>query len=92
MSLTLKTLLASVFVFDAGDMGGNMKGEMRADKHEVDAACRRDAEEIGCGDNRVGNGLLRCMQEYKKSHREHRFSRECREAMKRMREEHKEMH
>lgn len=63
---------------------------IKADSQRINSACQKDAEESGCGGKVVGKGLLRCMHEYKESHKDHKFSEACRAAMKEMHEDRKE--
>lgn len=64
-----------------------MKAEFSADAQDVNNACRADAEVAGCGQEVVGGGLLKCMGNYKRVHREFRFSEGCRDAMKQMKQD-----
>ncbi len=45
--------------------GGEAKG---ADAQAVNAACSQDAAAAGCGAEKVGTGLLKCLHGYKKAH------------------------
>lgn len=63
--------------------------DMKADAQGIDAACSQDAATTGCGKDKVGTGLLKCMHAYKKSHKEFKFSQGCKTALKKMREDRK---
>lgn len=70
------TLCASVsFAADA---------TMEADKTAIDSACTADAGTAGCGSEKVGTGLLKCLHAYKKAHHDFKFSDSCKAAMKQM--------
>lgn len=60
-----------------------------ADAQAVDAACAQDAATAGCGSEKVGTGLLKCLHTYKKAHSEFKFSDSCKAAMKTMRKDKK---
>jgi hypothetical protein len=91
MSLTMRALLTAAILFAfAVNANAEKNTEMKADAQAIDAACKKDAADVGCGGKVVGKGLLRCMHEYKESHKDHKFSEDCREAMKKMKEERRE--
>lgn len=58
-----------------------------ADVQNVNNSCKADAATAGCGQEVVGKGLLNCLHNYKKAHRNYRFSDGCRDAMEHMRED-----
>jgi hypothetical protein len=91
MSVTMKSLLATVILFTfAINANAEKDPRMKADAQAIDAACKNDAAEVGCGGEVVGKGLLKCMHEYKESHKDHKFSGGCRDAMKKMKADKKE--
>jgi hypothetical protein len=55
-----------------------------ADAQAIDSACTADAATAGCGSEKVGTGLLKCMHAYKKAHADFKFSDGCKDAMKKM--------
>jgi hypothetical protein len=56
----------------------------------IDAACTAEASTAGCGDKKVGTGLLKCIHAYKREHRkEFKISDGCKDAMKKARSERK---
>jgi len=55
------------------------------DAEAVDSACTADAATAGCGSEKVGTGLLKCMHAYKKAHKDFKFSDGCKSAMQKMR-------
>jgi elongation factor P hydroxylase len=93
MSKTMKALLATaaLFAFSVSAYADNPKGEMKADAQEINAACKTDASNTGCGGEVVGKGLLKCMHAYKQAHKDYKFSEGCRDAMKKMKEDRQEM-
>ena len=55
---------------------------MSADAQAVDAACTADAATAGCGSDKVGTGLMKCLHAYKKAHKkDFKFSEGCKAAM-----------
>ena len=55
---------------------------MAADAQAVNAACQAEAATAGCGQEVVGKGLLKCMGNYRKAHKDFKFSDGCRDAVK----------
>lgn len=69
------TLISSV----AMAAGHEAKGP---DAQAIDSACTSDAATAGCGSEKVGTGLLKCLWGYKKEHKDFKFSDGCKTAMK----------
>ncbi len=90
MTKFTKTLLAAFLFTCAAGAHAEKNPEMKADAQAINSACGKDAETTGCGGKVVGKGLLKCMREYKQSHKEYKFSEGCRDAMKKMREDRQE--
>ena len=62
------------------------EGEAKAPEAQaVNAACAQDSAKAGCGNEKVGTGLLKCLKAYKQANKEYKFSEECKSAMKTMR-------
>ena len=59
-------------------------------KSEIDNACANDAKTANCGDKQVGSGLLKCLHEYKKDHKDFKLSPDCKTAIDKRREEQKQ--
>lgn len=51
------------------------------DNEAINAACSTESTTAGCGTEKVGTGLLKCLHSYKKSHPEFKFSDTCKTAM-----------
>jgi hypothetical protein len=64
---------------------------LKADRDAVNNACSADAQTAGCGSEVVGKGLLKCLHSYKKSHSEFKFSDSCKQSMKKLRSDKKEL-
>jgi hypothetical protein len=62
---------------------------MKADAQAVDSACTADAQTAGCGSEKVGTGLLKCLHAYKKAHHDFKFSDSCKASMKKMHQDRK---
>ncbi len=61
------------------------KEELKADREAVNGACAADAATAGCGDQKVGKGLLKCIHAYKKEHKkDFKISDGCKDAMKKL--------
>ena len=69
---------------------GEHKAQMEAQRNAVESACSAEATETGCTGMEVGKGLLKCMHEYKKAHKDFKFSDGCKEATKDLKHERKE--
>lgn len=81
--------LVSVLIMSLG-LSVVANADMKSDKEGVAAACTQDSATAGCGSEVVGKGLLKCLHEYKKAHKEYKFSEGCKSAMKTLRADHKE--
>ena len=57
------------------------KEAMGADAQAIDAACSTDVATAGCGSEKVGTGLMKCLHAYKKAHDDFKFSDGCHGAM-----------
>ena len=51
----------------------------------VNTACAQEGTTAGCGTEKVGTGLIKCIGAYKKGHKDFKASEGCREAMKKLR-------
>jgi hypothetical protein len=78
-------LIATLFVSTVVFAGESKKPDAQA----IDAACTQDAATAGCGTEKVGTGLLKCMHAYKKEHKDFKFSEGCKSAMVKAREDRK---
>lgn len=61
-----------------------------ADAQAVNAACTQEAATAGCGTEKVGTGLLKCIHAYKKAHSDFKPSDACKAAMKQLHHDRKE--
>lgn len=83
MKVLLATLIASVSFVAPSAFAAD--AAMKADAAAIDTACSTDAATAGCGSEKVGTGLLRCLHAYKKAHKaDFKFSDGCKAAMKTM--------
>ena len=83
--LIVLTMLSALSVAHAE--GKEAKG---ADAQNIDTACAADSATAGCGAEKVGTGLLKCLHAYKQAHKDNfKFSDSCHAAMKKMHEDHK---
>lgn len=64
---------------------------MKQDREAVNTSCISEAQTAGCGNEKVGQGLLKCLHGYKKSHKDFKFSDNCKTAMSKLREDRKEL-
>ena len=53
-----------------------------AEKNEINSACAEDGQKAGCGDKKFGTGLLKCIRQYKKDHKDFKLSEACKTARK----------
>lgn len=54
---------------------------IQADNAAINTACTADAQTAGCSGKQVGTGLLRCLHDYKQTHKEFVFSADCKAAI-----------
>lgn len=65
---------------------------MDADRAAVNSACSAEATAANCGDQKVGSGLLKCIQAHKKSNRDFKISDSCKASMKSLKKARHERH
>jgi hypothetical protein len=58
------------------------------DAQAIDSACAPDAATAGCGTEKVGTGLLKCLHAYKKAHKDYKFTPACEAAKEKARADH----
>jgi hypothetical protein len=76
--IALSALTATV----AGTTAFAADAAMNADNDAINTACASDSSTAGCGNEKVGTGLLKCLHAYKKAHKDFKFSDDCKKAMK----------
>lgn len=74
-------MIVSIITFAAIS---NAKENTSADAQAVDNACTQEGTTAGCGNEKVGTGLLKCIHGYKKAHKDFKISEGCHAAMKQM--------
>ena len=79
-----KMILASTVVFAFA-----AHADKASDKVAVDNACTAEATTAGCGSEKVGTGLLKCIHAYKMAHKEFKLSDGCKASMKQLRSDRK---
>lgn len=63
----------------------------KPDAQAVDAACTQEAQVAGCGNEKVGTGLLKCLGAYRKEHKkDFKISEGCKSSLKTLHEDVKE--
>lgn len=68
------------------------KKKIKEEKEQVNNACTADAKTAGCEGKVVGEGLMKCLFDYKKSHKDFKISDGCKTAAQDLRKNGKEMH
>lgn len=81
MKMTMMTL---VLMFGMSNVS-LAKENSSANAEAVNTACSQEASSAGCGTEKVGSGLLKCLRKYKKENKEFKFSDGCKSAMKTLR-------
>ncbi len=65
------------------------KAELKSDRVAATAACQEEAKIAGCSDKVVGKGMLKCIHQYKKSHKDFKIGDGCKAAGKELRKDRK---
>ena len=65
------------------------KGDRAAKDAELKSACAAEISVAGCGNKDLGKGLLKCLQAYKKEHKDMVISESCKNLRKEFRDERK---
>jgi hypothetical protein len=82
-------ILTAAMVFGLS-LVANAKENTSPDAQAIDSACTQEASTAGCGSEKVGTGLLRCIHAYRKEHKkDFKISDGCKSAMKKMHEDRK---
>lgn len=90
LALLVALISAPAFAEDAAPADGHGKATQHPDALAIDAACSAEAQTAGCGDEKVGTGLLKCIHAYKKAHRkDFHLSDACKAAIKKGHEDRK---
>jgi hypothetical protein len=79
-----KLILATVLILSSAAFAVDSakKEEIKADRLAVDSACTTESSTAGCGSEKVGTGLLKCIHAYKKEHKkDFKISDGCKSAM-----------
>lgn len=75
----------------ASQQAQQMQERLQAQRAQVNSACSADAAAAGCPGQEVGDGLLKCLRNYKKQQKkEFILSEGCKNAMKSLRDARKE--
>lgn len=77
--LKMATILICLSFVSSAFAGPN--GNQSADAQAADSACSADAATAGCGNEKVGSGLLACIGTYRKSHKGWKPSDACQAAI-----------
>lgn len=70
--------IALLFSFTTAMAAESKKPEALA----VDSACSAEGQTAGCGSEKVGTGLLKCIHTYRRSHKDFTVSSGCKDALK----------
>jgi hypothetical protein len=91
-TLSLALLLAAFSLPAlADDAPAGKKASQNPDALAIDAACTAEAQTAGCGDEKVGTGLLKCVGAYRKAHKkDFKVSDGCKAALQKARADRKE--
>jgi hypothetical protein len=58
--------------------------QLKADRAAVNESCKAEGVTAGCGENKVGTGLLKCIHKYRKEHKEFKVSQVCKASMRKL--------
>ena len=91
-TLLLTLVLASsvsAFAADTAPVKAPMdpakKEELKNDREAINNACTSEATTAGCGSEKVGTGLLKCIHAYKQAHKkDFKVSDGCKSAMQKL--------
>lgn len=82
----MKTVfLTAIFITGLASSALAQNEQLKSDRDAVNNACSAEATTAGCGTEKVGTGLLKCLHAYKKAHKkDFSFSEGCKSAMKKL--------
>lgn len=88
----MKAFFAALLVATLIPLISFAKENTTPDATAVDSACTAEAATAGCGAEKVGTGLLKCLHAYHKAHHDAKPSAGCKAAMQKMRTDHAAEH
>lgn len=77
----MKTVLLAAAVLLSASVAYAADATIQADKDAILTNCSTDAQTAGCGTEKVGTGLLKCLHAYKKANAGYKFAPTCKTAM-----------
>ncbi len=82
------TLIATLVSISFATTAFAQNDQLKADREAVNNACTSEAATAGCGSEKVGTGLLKCIHAYKKAHKkDFTISDACKGSMKKLKED-----
>lgn len=88
--MKLFLLMSAVVLFSANSWADDEESKS-PQAQAINSACVSDAQTAGCGEKKVGSGLIMCLHTYKKSHaKDFHFSDSCKAALESVKEKRKE--
>lgn len=61
------------------------KEELKTDREAINNSCMAEATTAGCGSEKVGTGLIKCIHAYKQAHKkDFKLSDGCKSAMQKL--------
>lgn len=80
----MKTILMTVAALSLISSSFAAESQM-ASAQATNTTCTAEAETAGCGNDKVGTGLLNCLHDYKKAHKEFKITDSCEASLKQLR-------
>jgi hypothetical protein len=84
-----RTIFLTAFIGLSFSTAHAVDQALQADRQNVESACATDAATAGCGTEKVGKGLLKCLHAYKKATKAFQFAPACKSAMAQLRSDKK---
>lgn len=82
------TLVMSLFIMSVSAFALDKKERAEADS-EIKQSCSSEVSTANCSDKSYGKGLMKCLENYKKQHKEFQISEGCKSARKKIAAENK---
>lgn len=79
----MKVILMAVLMISTFGVAHSAENKM-ASAQGTNTTCTQESETAKCGNDKVGTGLLACLNEYKKSHKDFKISDSCEASLKQL--------
>lgn len=85
MKAIFLTLTIAISSSAFAQTGTNTPVSEMASAQAINTVCTQEAETAKCGNDKVGSGLIKCLRDYKKAHKDFVITDSCEASLKQLR-------